>query len=99
MLTKACLVLEPVVSHDAVQRVDQVFDADLLAFFPTAAVVADGDFLDTYILLCNLGGDFGFETKSRLLDMKLVENVATERFVASLHVGQLQSGQSIGEGC
>ena len=62
--------VEQPVADDAVERVEGVAQADLLALFVRAAGIANGDFVDTprwVSVFGYLGGDFRFESEPVLM--------------------------------
>ncbi len=44
-----------------------------------------------------LGSDLRFEAEAILFDLDVAEQIAAERLVASLHVGQAVAGNHVGE--
>src|SRR2546426_11078735 len=65
------LLAQPV-AHDAEERLDGVFEADLLAFFVGAAGVADGNLIDAPARPApgDLGGELRLETEAVGLQRK-----------------------------
>src|SRR5262245_18055756 len=78
-----CRVLE-----DAVHRPHPIAPTDLLAFSVRAAAVRDANLVDAPAGGRDLGGDFGLEAEAILLDLDRLDDLATERLVAGLHVAE-----------
>jgi hypothetical protein len=70
---------------------------DLLPFFVGASPVADADFVDAEAAFGDLHGDLGFEAEAVFLERNGLENFAAERFVAGLHVSEVDVGKGVGE--
>lgn len=60
-------------------------------------MVVDGHFVDAAFLFGDFGGDLDLEPETVLLDLDLFQHLATEDFVADLHVGEVQVGHHVRE--
>src|SRR4051794_32655052 len=85
------------VSDDAIQRLDAVLPADLLAFLVVSAVVADGHLVDPaaargaaverrHLEPGDLGRHLGLEPEAVALERDALDHLAAEDLVADLHV-------------
>jgi len=85
------------VFDDAAYGAKAVLPVDLFAFGVRAAVIGNGDLVNTDTKSGNLGGDLGFKAEAVLFDFDALDNLATEGFVAGLHVRKVQVGKHVGE--
>src|SRR4051794_28846909 len=76
-------------AQDAIQGVEGVLEADLLALLVGAARVADRDLVDAPRRLAaprDLGGDLRLEAEAVRLEVDVRQHLAPEDLVAGLHV-------------
>ena len=88
------VVDEPVL-EDRVDRAETVFPADLFPLAVAAAVVADRDLVDGQPPLGDLGGDLRLDSETVAPQRDRLENLASERLVAGLHIGQIVPGGEV----
>ena len=79
------------------QGLDPVAPVDLLALLVGTTGVADGNLEDASPALGQLDGQLGLEPEVVRHQRDRAQQVGANRFVASLHVGQIQVGHAIGE--
>ena len=74
-----------------------VLPINFFAFGVGAAVVGDGDFVDADAATGDFGGDLRFEAEAVFLDGDALEDLASEGFIAGLHVREVEVGEHVGE--
>lgn len=90
------IVFEGVFEEDA-ERVNPVFPCDFFAFFISAPVVIDGDFVDAEFAFGDFDGDLGFKAKTFGADGDAFEDFGAKGFVACFHVCEVEIGDGVGE--
>ena len=89
--------LEKIVFSDGPECAETVAPANFFPLGVGATVVTDADLVDHGARTCDLGGDLGLEAEAIFLDLDFLNHLATENFVASLHVGEVEIGRHVGE--
>src|SRR6266545_788338 len=87
------LSIEQPVAHDAVERLQRVFQADFLALFVRSARIAHRNLVNAprgAALLGDLRGDLRLEAEAVRLELNALQHLAAENLVAGLHVRQVQ---------
>src|ERR1700686_5734919 len=83
------------IADNAPQSLDAVFPGNLLAFFVRAPRISNRHFVDAPLVLCDLGRNLRFESKSVRLDLNSRQNLSPENLVTRLHIRQLQVREDI----
>lgn len=93
-------LLEQTIFDDAENGAKAVFPADFLAFLVGASGVADPHFIDAEIFPSDAGGHFRLKAEAVLLKggQYFLKALASEEFIACLHVGEVQVGEAVRQG-
>jgi hypothetical protein len=65
-----------------------ILPTDLLSLSVSTTRIADPDFVDTQVPLCDLDSDFRLEPKAIFLEVNGLDDFSPECLIASLHVTQ-----------
>ena len=81
------------VTANAINCVEQIFEANFLTFVIAPTVVRNWDFDKTVTATRKFGRDLWFDSKTILLYRDVFEDFSVEGFVARLHVRQIQTAE------
>src|SRR6185437_329393 len=87
-----------IIFENAPDRVHAVAPADFFALQIGAAMVGNGHFENAQLHARHFRGDFRLETEPAFLDVHFLNHFPAKRFVAGLHVGEVQVGRHVGQG-
>jgi len=77
------------------ESAETILPADFLPFGIGPAVVGDGDLVDARTRLGRLRHDLGFKAEAVFLNFDRLDEFASKRFVAGLHVREVEIGRHV----
>ena len=76
--------------HQVPERLNAIFPVDLFAFGAGAAVIGDGDFVDTlFVLAGDAGADFNIDAKTLVREAQRIGDFTRHHLVAGLNIAEL----------
>ena len=88
---------EKIVFSDGPECAETVAPANFFPLGVGATVVTDTNLIDHGAGTRDLGGDLGLKAEAIFLDLDFLNYLATENFVAGLHVGEVEISRHVGE--
>ena len=85
------------VFQDAANGADAVAPADFFAFGVGASMIRHSHFVDADSHFSHFSRDLWLETEAVFFNLDFLNDLASENFVAGLHVGEIEVGEHVAE--